>query len=656
MRIIHTADGSSQSEVTSSLDFSPRLALTLQACPDSFFLPSSATELRPVLQQMRGLAKYIWVLVALVFVGGFLLYETSGLLGRTPVSTTTPVAVVNGREILYSQFQARVQNEVQAEQQKSGRTLSQDDVRRIENSVFDQMVADVLLQNEYRRRGIVVTDDEVREFARYAPPPWITSAPELQTEGRFDPGKYARLLASPQARQGGLLVSLENYYRSEIPREKLFDQVSSGVYVPDTELWRAWKDQHDSVQVSYVSFAPTLDPVAAKAISDGDLRAYYNDHKFDFQGPGRAILTVAIIPRLITAADTAAARGKAVALREEIVKGTKFEDVAKRESADTVSGHAGGDLGKGAKGRFVPDFEKAAYALKVGELSQPVMSPFGFHLIRVDDRKGDTLSLRHILVRIQQSDSSATRIDKQADSLSRMAGSSDQGKKLDTAAQKLRLRVVHAIAIEGEPASANGMPIPSASAWAFGGAKPGETSELFDDERGYYLVRLDSLHEGGEPKFDTVKEDVRTRVASLRQLDKLIPDAQRLSAAAAASSLESAAQQTGKKVEQTPMFTRASIVPGLGQFTEPIGASFAIPTGAVSAPVKSGDGVYVLRVDKRVVADSALWTKQKGEQKATRLQQLRQQRIQMFLQDMRKAAKVDDRRKQINAATRRAEP
>ena len=121
-----------------------------------------------MLQQMRGLAKYIWVLVALVFVGGFLLYETSGLMGRTPVTPTTAVAVVNGREIPYRDYIARVQNEIQAAQQRERRTLSQDDNRRIENTIFDQMVNEVLLQSEYRRRGIVVTDDEVREFARYA--------------------------------------------------------------------------------------------------------------------------------------------------------------------------------------------------------------------------------------------------------------------------------------------------------------------------------------------------------------------------------------------------------------------------------------------------------------------------------------------------------
>jgi peptidyl-prolyl cis-trans isomerase D len=603
---------------------------------------------------MRGLAKYIWVVVAILFVGGFLLYETSGLLGSAPVTPTTAVAVVNGHEIIYNQYLARVQNEIQnAQAREQGRSLSQDDTRRIENSVFDQMVAEVLLADEYRKRRIVVTDDEVREFARYAPPQWVVQAPELQTEGRFVAEKYQRLLASPQARQSGLLLQLEQYYRSEIPREKLFDQISSGAYVSDAELWRAWKDQHDSAQVSYVAFLPTTDSTAAKAISDSDLRTYFDKHKAEFQGVGRASLSVVMIDKTISAADTAAARAKAVALREEILKGAKFEDVAKRESADTISGQQGGDLGKGGRNRFVTEFETAAYALPPGEISQPVKSPFGFHLIRVDSKKGDTLSLRHILVRIQASDSSSARIDREADDLAKEAAQSDQGSKLDSAAQRLKLPIMHVSALEDEPAILGGRVIPSVSAWAFGGAKRGETSELFDDDNGYYLARLDSIHPGGDPSFENVKEEVRARVAAEQQVDKLLPQAQQLASAAASGTLEAAAQAAGKKVEQSPLFTRSSLVPGLGQFSEPIGAAFALPVAAVSQPIKASDGVYVIRVDKRTLADSAAWSAQKQVQRQTRLQQLRQQRIQMFLQDMRKAAKVDDRRKEINAATRR---
>ena len=607
-----------------------------------------------MLQQMRSLAKYIWVLVALVFVGGFLLYETSGLMGRTPVTPTTAVAVVNGQEIPYRDYQARVQNEVQSEQQRSGRSLSQDDTKRIENAVFDQMVAEVLFADQYRRRGIVVTDDEVREFARYAPPPWITNAPELQTDGRFDPDKYQRLLASAQARQSGLLLQLESYYRSEIPREKLLDQVSSGVYVTDAELWRAWRDQHDSAQVSYVTFAPTVDQAAIKAVSDDDARAYFNQHKDEFQSTGRAVLSVAMIPRVVTAADTAAARARTQALRDSIVKGAvKFEDAAKRESADSVSGANGGDLGPAPGSRYVPEFTKAAQALKPGEISGPVLTPFGFHIIRLDSRKGDTLSLHHILIRIEASDTATARTDKQADSLSRAAASSEQGSKLDSAAKRLGLKVVQVEATENQPATYSGQIVPSVSAWAFSGAHPGETSELFDDENGYYLARLDSLQQGGEVTFESVRDQVRARVAQEHAVDKVMPEAQKLAAAAAGSTLEAAAQQAGKKVEQTPMFARSSVVPGLGQFTEAVGAAFALPVGAASQPVRTSNAADVIRVDKRVLADSSAWAAQKAAQKAARLQQLREQAVQMFLQDIRKSAKVDDRRKEINATLRR---
>jgi peptidyl-prolyl cis-trans isomerase D len=604
-----------------------------------------------MLQQMRSLAKYVWLLVALAFVGGFLLYETSGLMGRTPVTNTTAVAVVNGHEIMYRDYTARVQNQLQSDQQREGRTLSQDDQRRIENSVFDAMVTDVLLSDEYRRRGIVVSDDEIREFARYAPPPNITSDPSLQTDGQFDPQKYARLLASPQARQTGLLAYLENYYRTEIPREKLFDQIASGVYVTDPELWRAWRDQHDSASVSYVAFTPVTDTAAMKSISDADLKTYFDQHSADFQGPGRAVMSLVTIQRSITAADTAAAKAKADALRAEIVKGAKFEDVAKRESSDTASAANGGDLGKGVKGRFVPEFEKAAYALPVGEVSQPVLTPYGFHLIKVDSKKGDTLSLRHILVPIQPSDTATSRVDKEADSLAKMAAQAE-GTKLDSAAHHLNLPIYHLTASENQPAMLGGRIVPSASAWAFGGAKPGDISEMFDDENGYYVARLDTLREGGDPKFENVKDQVRARVAALRAVDKLLPEAQRFASVAASTSLDAAAAAANKKVAQTQMFARGSLVPGLGQFSEAVGAAFGLPTSAVSQPVKTDDGVYVLRVDKRILADSAAWVAQKQAQKSSRLQQLRQQKIQMYLQDLRKAAKVDDRRKSIQAAVR----
>ena len=166
-----------------------------------------------MLQVMRSSAKFVFWILAIAFIGGFLLAESSGLLNRGAVTPTTAVATVNGTDILYTDWLRRSQQLTQQQQQQSGRSLTQDEVTRIENQAIDEMVQEILLQQEYRRRGISVSDAELRDYARFAPPQWITSDPSLQTEGRFDPAKYQRLLASSQARQGGLLIALEQYYR-----------------------------------------------------------------------------------------------------------------------------------------------------------------------------------------------------------------------------------------------------------------------------------------------------------------------------------------------------------------------------------------------------------------------------------------------------------
>jgi peptidyl-prolyl cis-trans isomerase D len=605
-----------------------------------------------VLQQMRSAAKYIWLFIIVAFVGGFLLAETSGLIGRTPLTPTTPVAEVNGREILYTTWQQRVQQAMQ-QQQQQGRSLTQDEVRQVEDEVLNELILQVLLEQEYSRRGITVTDEELREFARYAPPPFLYNNPDLQTDGRFDPQKYQRLLASPQARQGGMLLALESYYRTEIPKEKLFEQISDGVYITDADLWRQWQDERDSAQVSYVVWRPQLDSTAVNAVSDGDARAAFEKRKADYARPGHARMSVLHIPRVVGAADTAATRERLMKLRAEIAGGAKFEDVARRESHDTVSGSDGGNLGRGARGRFVPEFELAAYKLKANELSGPVLTPFGYHLIKVDEKKGDTLALRHILLRIQQSDSAATATDRQADELARLAASSEDPAQFDTAAKRLGLPAAQTEATEGRMATLNGQPVPSASAWAFGGARKGEISELFDDDRGYWLVRLDSIVPGGEARFENVRTEIREELGREKALDRLIPTAQQFAQSAVTEGFDAAAKRASLNLVRTPTFTRLSFVPGLPQYSKVIGAAFGIPVGAVSAPIKDVSGVYVMRVERRVNADRAAFEKEIATLRRQRAQAMKQQRIRLFLEDLRKDARIEDHRKEINETARR---
>ena len=606
-----------------------------------------------MLQSMRSAAKYIWIILIVAFVGSFLLYETSGLAGRAPVTTTTSIATVNGEEILLTAWQNAVTALEQERSQQTGNAITLDERQQLEERAFNELVTELLLQQEYKRRGITVTDDEILQAARLAPPPQAMQSPDLQTDGKFDIQKYQRFLSSPLARQSGALAGLEAYYRTEIPKQKLFDQVASGAYITDERLWQMYRDRHDSATVSYVVLSTAALTDTAVTVTDAEISAFYDRNKKRFERPGRAVVSLLTVTRAITAADSADAQRRIDAIRTEIAGGAKFEDVAKRSSTDTVSGANGGALGKGGKGRFTPKFEEAAYALKVGELSQPVLTPFGWHLIRVDARQGDTLDLRHILVNIAQSDSSATRTDRRADSLASKAGSQDDPKAFDAAAKQLGLTAASAVVLEKEPLSFAGRYVPSVSAWAFSGVRAGETSDLFDSPDAYYLARLDSLTKGGLAPLAEVKGDIRRRLARDKRVEKLRPMGEQLARAARTSSLEAVAAERKLTVEKSAPFTRVDAVPGLGQYTQAVGAAFMAPTGQVTGPFNAVDAMVVMRVDARTESSRPTFEAEKSIQRQQYLQSARQQKVDEFLTSLRESVKVEDRRSEVLSALRR---
>ncbi len=601
---------------------------------------------------MRANAKYIWFFVAAAFVGVFLFYQTSGLSGKAPNTASTVVATVNGHDILLTQWLNATQRREQDAQQRLGRALTLDEQKAVNEQTFDEMVSDILLSDEFSRRGINVSDAEIQEAAESNPPPAFMQAPELQTDGRFDPEKYQRYLTSPQARQSGLLLQLEAMYRDQIPKEKLFEQVASSIYVTDAQLWSYWRDTHDSSQISYVAWHPDEVPDSSIHISDQAARAYYDSHKKDLTKKGRASVSVLVLPRMVTAADTAATRAHLLALRDEIAKGGKFEDVAKRESSDSGSAQQGGLLGTVVRGRFVPQFDSAAFALKPGELSQPVLSPYGYHLIRVDTKKGDSITVRHILLRIQQSDSAAARTNRVADSLDKMAGHAEVAAQFDKAAKAFGLPAVRLHVNEDEPLVMNGRQVPSVGTWAFGGATVGESSELFDGDDAYYLARLDSLTPGGTPTFAAAAPGIKKILAKQAAIDQLRARAQAFANGAAGTSLEAQAKTAGLSVIKSAPFTRTAFVPDIGRMNEVVGAAFALPVNAVSQPIATNDAMYVIRVDRRVEAPKTVWEAQKQNQRQTLLQQLREQAVQQYLADLRETAKINDHRKDIEAASR----
>ena len=131
------------------------------------------------------------------------------------------------------------------------------------------------------------------------------------------------------------------------------------------------------------------DDLAAEIeVPAGTLESYYEARKASYTVPEQRRVRHILIADA-EGGDEALARAED--LRARILSGEAFEDVAREASDDPGSAGSGGDLGYGGRGIWVPPFEQAAFSLAVGDLSEPVRSDFGFHLIRVEDvRAGRT--------------------------------------------------------------------------------------------------------------------------------------------------------------------------------------------------------------------------------------------------------------------------
>src|SRR5256884_212866 len=325
--------------------------------------------------------------------------------------------------------------------------------------------------------------------------------------------QYQATLEQYRRQQGGGRLSREDeqLYREYLPQRKLEEYLTADLYVSDARLWRTWRDQHESVTVALLAVHPEEIPDSLAPVSDAELERYDDVHRDDFKRPAAAWLSYVELSRIPSAADSAAARAHARVLRDEIAGGkAKFDDVAKRESAGSGSRARGGGQGEAKRtgAGFVAPFAAAVRRLTPGVLSEPVLTQFGLHLIRVDSVKGDSVRVRHILVPIALQGAHLDAADARTDTLDRLAADQNNGTRLDSAAHRLNLPLAHAPKlIEGERVTLGTSTVPDVSVWAFE-ARPGETSPVIDAPQASYVFRLDSLEAAGVPPLASIRARV----------------------------------------------------------------------------------------------------------------------------------------------------
>ena len=595
-----------------------------------------------MLRLMRAQSKWVFYILAIAFVGWLAVGQVMEIL--SPGGNV--VLKVNSKKYQVAEYQKRVQLANEQYRERNGSApLTREDEQQIGDQVINQMVQEALLEQEYKRLGIRVSDTEIIEAARTSPPPQVMNDPQFQTDGQFDPRKWNQFLstAGPQ-----VLAQLEAIYRDEIPRMKLLQFLTSDVYVSDAKLWRLYRDQNDSVRVASLAVWPYA-VSDTSPISDGELKAYISKHEDDFKRPSVAYVRFVALARRPDGADSAAAKAHVARVRAELARGAKFEDVAKRESADSVSGQRGGDLGwiKRDQPGFDQQFLQGMRPLKPGQTSGPVATEFGYHIIHVDQAKGDSLKVRHILIPVVLQGAHLDEVESRADSLERQAAERTGPFVLDSAARRLDLVVSPTYQVtQGDRFSIGRYVIPDVSVWAFE-APIGETSPVIEALPAYYVFQLDSVTEGGVPPL----EQIRGRVTSMVRLEKQKGLARRKADSLLASLKDVpdliAATARGLPIERFGPFTRLRPPSYLGGQPLVIGTAFGLHVGERSGVVEGENGYFIIESTGRKLADSSAWLAQRDAQRTQLRQAVQQARIQQYMEGVRAKAKVVDRRKDL---------
>jgi peptidyl-prolyl cis-trans isomerase D len=338
----------------------------------------------------RRFFSYFFILaIALVFVLQFG-PGSRGCNAPLAPSVKDAAAKVNGKEIPLRDFRRSYAQRLEMLRQRGAGDFPESLARQfgIPAQVLDGLITAELAKQAAEREGITVSNEELREQ--------IAHDPSFQKDGAFDPAVYDQVVRS----LGKTQPDYEDDLRKLLAAGRLLNLVGETASVSEDELRARFQREGDTVTLSLVRFDPTsyatkiklptpAEVSAWEKAHGAEIAAYFQENKRNYSKGDqvRARHILIRLPRNATDADKKAAFDKANGLRKEIQGGKDFAEVARTSSDDPGSKTQGGELGWNERAAWVPAFSQAAFNLPIGEVSEPVLTPFGFHLIQVEEKK-----------------------------------------------------------------------------------------------------------------------------------------------------------------------------------------------------------------------------------------------------------------------------
>lgn len=376
--------------------------------------------------------------------------------------------------------------------------------KELENQAFNKVVSDLIFAKIERQNGYAATESEIMGIVMNVPPKELRSDERFFKDGKFDMDLYRQMISSQENRE-----FFSNYYlqvKDQLPKIRFQGDLVSGIKVTADEVIRNVKINETKFQCEYVVLPNEV--TAGTEVSDEEAKAYYEENKYLFNREESAVVSMVIIPKTPSSQDVLSAKENIDGIRDDIVSGRiTFEHAANMYSDDLGTASKDGLVGYIKRGMTVQEFSDAAFSMKKGQISQPVRTVFGWHIIKCEDVARDSVKVRHILVKVSPSqetvDAIKTRTENFLEKVKRTS--------LEDAAAEDSLRVI--VTMPFNPLN-GGIPELSGDGSKIAAfaheKKAGDISKVIDETSGFAVVRLDSRTDAGIPAYEDIKEQVRS--------------------------------------------------------------------------------------------------------------------------------------------------
>src|SRR6266581_892705 len=539
--------------------------------------------------------------------------------------------------------------------------------------ILRQLVFQKEIEYEAKRLGIAVSDQERADRIRQ----YVPTA--------FNGGTFVgmdRYSAEVQARFQLTVPVFEELIRQGLLEEKFRKLVTDGISVGPAELQDEFRYKNEKVKLEYALIKPE-DLEGKISPDEAEIRAAYDKNKSKYQVPERRVVRYALVdvnqirqslqvsddmlkqqyqaniqqyqvPNRVhvehilfmtvgkTDAEVEEIKKKAEDVLKQVKKGGKFEDLAKKYSEDPGSKDKGGDLSWITQGQTVPEFEKTAFSLSPGQVSDLVKTQYGFHIIKVLEKETARTkpfdevkdSLRAPLL-LSQSDKLAS------DTADKLSAAIRQSNKisLDDLAKQYHLTVN-----ETRPIAATDPLLELANSQEAKDAifrlRLDEVSLPVRTDRGYVVLAVKSSQPAHQGSLEEVRDRVVTDLKREKSTDIARSKAEELiKRVKGGEKFDAAARALGLEPKTSDLIARDGSIPGAASGKQ-VSAAFNLKAGDTASPLSLGQNWLVYHVAEKTEANPADFDKQKKQLTDELLQSKRNLAFEAFQKSL------DDRMKQ----------